>query len=72
VEKLEATLRGQIKELNKVSTDVEATKKRQKKLQESEVHKKQGKTALRGQIEEPEYKFIEDDSDKENWKHTFI
>jgi len=65
MEELEATLRGKMKELEKEFTDAEASKKSEKKLKASEVHGKNEKADLHGQIEEPDYKLIEKDSDKE-------
>jgi hypothetical protein len=62
---LEATLRGQIKEMEKDGTDAEDIKELEKP-QGSDAERKAVEAAVRGHIEDLGNKVIEKDSDKEN------
>jgi hypothetical protein len=53
MKELEATLHAQIKELEKECTDAEATKKLQKKLKGSEVHRTHEKAVLMAKLKNP-------------------
>jgi uncharacterized protein (DUF3084 family) len=66
MEKMEATLRGQIKEMEKRVTDAKAIKELEKKPQGSEVHWKHVEATLHGQIKIPGHKLTEKEIDNEN------
>jgi chromosome segregation ATPase len=62
----EDTLRGQIKEMEKEFTDVEAMKYPEKKPQGSEDNRKDAEAAFHGQIEKSDKKLIEKETDNKN------
>jgi hypothetical protein len=62
----EATLRGQIKEMEKEFTDVEAMKEPEKKPQGSEDNRKHAEAAFHGQIEKSNNRLIEKKTDNKN------
>ena len=68
MEEFEATLRVKIKEIQIEGEYCEATKSFVKNLNGSQVNRNQGEPAFHGQIVKHDFKFIEKESDMENFE----